>query len=65
LTLEVTALIADAGLHAPPVDDGKMSVNECATVAVQTRVITAKEKKPPKPLKVNSVPGLDMVKKKS
>ena len=38
--------------------DGEVTVNECA--AVQTRAMAAKEKKPPKPLKVNSVPGLDI-----
>ena len=31
---------------------------QCA--AVQTRAMVAKENKPPKPLKVKSVPGLDM-----
>ena len=40
------------------IGDGEMTVNECA--AVQTRAMAAKEKKPPKPLKVNSVPGLDI-----
>ena len=35
-----------------------MTVTEC--VAVQTRAMAAKEKNPPKPLKVNSVPGLDI-----
>ena len=38
--------------------DGEVTVNECA--AVQTRAMAVKEKKPPKPLKVNSVPGLDI-----
>ena len=34
-------------------------IEECA--AVQTRAMVANEKKPPKPLKVNSVPGWDVL----
>jgi len=37
---------------------GKTTVNECA--AVQTRAMAAKEEKPSKPLKANSVPGLNI-----
>ena len=39
-------------------DKSDVAIEECA--AVQTRAMVANEKKPPKPLKVNSVPGWDV-----
>jgi len=39
--------------------DVDSTTDMCA--AVQTRAMVAKERTPPKPLKVNSVPGLDIV----
>ena len=38
--------------------DADTTTDMCA--AVQTRAMIAKESKPPKPLKVKSVPGLDV-----
>ena len=39
-------------------DKSDVAIEECA--AVQTRAMVANKKKPPKPLKVNSVPGWDV-----